>query len=165
MWSLTSNLHLYLLRTFLSSDNPILSCDGYQDIIDLFTGFIRGKLNVLLALGTPGQIETLRKSREFVDSDVINEMQRHQDDVIDKEEKMNDYYIRVEIDQLKDFIPNNQVLKMLIFWSLIESSSSDLWRNWLLHQISFPVVNSATWWWSYRSVDLPNLHLFISKIF
>ena len=43
-------------RAVLKSEYPLVSVDGFQPIVDVFTGHERGQLKLLLALGTQVQV-------------------------------------------------------------------------------------------------------------
>ena len=47
---------MLLFRAVLKSEYPLVSVDGYQPIVDVFSGSERGQLKVLLALGTQVQV-------------------------------------------------------------------------------------------------------------
>jgi len=51
---------LFCSRSFLQSEDPIVSVDGFLPIVDVFTGQERGKLQALLALGSKKQVTRLR---------------------------------------------------------------------------------------------------------
>ncbi|XP_076810068.1 C2 domain-containing protein 3-like isoform X2 [Clavelina lepadiformis] len=110
------SLHLFyqslkdpeIARAVLASQYPLISVDGFQPIVDLFTGQERGKIQVLLALGSQAQINSLRKVKEF---DKENAMQCHHlagekredDDLEVKSPRQHSF--EVAIDGLRGFNP------------------------------------------------------------
>uniref|UniRef100_F7AQD6 C2 domain-containing protein n=1 Tax=Ciona intestinalis TaxID=7719 RepID=F7AQD6_CIOIN len=75
-----------IARAVLTSHYPLISMDGFTPIVDVFTGHERGKLKVLLALGTQDQICSLRKSKEQESSVPVPPDPHHLDDPTDAED-------------------------------------------------------------------------------